>query len=98
MKSLLQTRTRRIAAAIVSGGLFYFVLGLNPYWLAAWRAPGSPSCCPAATPWRRNLRARTLNRFRILSRFNASFTQSGNLLHGGSVIFGVSTLSISGLD
>ena len=39
MKPLLQTRTGRSAAAIVSGVLFYFVFGLNPYWLAAWLAP-----------------------------------------------------------
>jgi len=39
MKSLLQTRTGRIVAAILSGVLFYFVFGLNPYWLAAWLAP-----------------------------------------------------------
>jgi len=29
----------RITAAVVSGVLFYFVLGLNPFWLAAWLAP-----------------------------------------------------------
>ena len=39
MNSLLQTRSRRIVAAVVSGGLFYFVFGLNPLWLAAWLAP-----------------------------------------------------------
>jgi apolipoprotein N-acyltransferase len=39
MNSLLRTRVRRIVAAIVSGVLFYFVLGLNPFWLAAWLAP-----------------------------------------------------------
>jgi apolipoprotein N-acyltransferase len=39
MKSLLQTRAGRIVAALVSGVLFYFVFGLNPYWLAAWLAP-----------------------------------------------------------
>jgi apolipoprotein N-acyltransferase len=39
MKSLLGTRPGRIVAAIVSGVLFYFVFGLNPYWLAAWLAP-----------------------------------------------------------
>jgi apolipoprotein N-acyltransferase len=39
MNSLLQTRARRIVAAIVSGVLFYFVFGLNPIWLAAWLAP-----------------------------------------------------------
>jgi len=31
MKSLLQARAGRILAAIVSGVLFYFVFGLNPY-------------------------------------------------------------------
>jgi len=39
MNSLLQARAGRIVAAIVSGVLFYFVFGLNPYWLAAWLAP-----------------------------------------------------------
>ena len=39
MKPLLQTRAGRIVAALVSGVLFYFVFGLNPYWLAAWLAP-----------------------------------------------------------
>ena len=35
----LQTRSKRILAAIVSGVMFYFVFGLNPFWLAAWLAP-----------------------------------------------------------
>jgi apolipoprotein N-acyltransferase len=39
MKQLLQTRTGRLVAAVVSGALFGFVFGLNPYWLAAWLAP-----------------------------------------------------------
>ena len=39
MKTLLETRAGRIVAAILSGVLFYFVFGLNPYWLAAWLAP-----------------------------------------------------------
>jgi apolipoprotein N-acyltransferase len=39
MKSPLRTRAGRIVAAIVSGVLFYFVFGLNPFWLAAWLAP-----------------------------------------------------------
>jgi apolipoprotein N-acyltransferase len=39
LKPLLQTRAGRVVAAIVSGVLFYFVFGPNPYWLAAWRAP-----------------------------------------------------------
>lgn len=39
MKLMLRSRLARISAAIVSGVLFYFVLGLNPYWLAAWLAP-----------------------------------------------------------
>ncbi|MGA3326954.1 MAG: nitrilase-related carbon-nitrogen hydrolase [Terriglobia bacterium] len=39
MKPLLQTRAGRIVAALISGVLFYFVFGLNPYWLAAWLAP-----------------------------------------------------------
>jgi len=36
---MLRTHARRIVAAIASGALFYFVFGLNPYWLAAWLAP-----------------------------------------------------------
>jgi apolipoprotein N-acyltransferase len=39
MKSLLRTPIGRIVAAIVSGVLFYSVLGLSPFWLAAWLAP-----------------------------------------------------------
>jgi apolipoprotein N-acyltransferase len=39
MNSLLRTHAGRIVAAVVSGVLFYFVFGLNPYWLAAWLAP-----------------------------------------------------------
>lgn len=39
MNSFLETRVGRFAAAIVSGLMFYFVFGLNPYWLAAWLAP-----------------------------------------------------------
>ncbi len=39
MKSMLRTHAGRIVAAIASGMLFYFVFGLNPYWLAAWLAP-----------------------------------------------------------
>jgi apolipoprotein N-acyltransferase len=39
MNSLLQARAGRIVAALVSGVLFYFVFGLNPFWLAAWLAP-----------------------------------------------------------
>jgi apolipoprotein N-acyltransferase len=39
MKRLLSTPAGRIVAAITSGVLFYFVLGLNPFWLAAWLAP-----------------------------------------------------------
>jgi apolipoprotein N-acyltransferase len=29
----------RILAALLSGGLFYFSLGLHPLWFAAWLAP-----------------------------------------------------------
>lgn len=36
---MLRTRTGQIVAAVLSGALFYFVFGLNPYWLAAWLAP-----------------------------------------------------------
>jgi apolipoprotein N-acyltransferase len=39
MKRLFSTPAKRIVAAIASGVLFYFVLGLNPFWLAAWLAP-----------------------------------------------------------
>jgi len=39
MRPLLCTRAGRLVAALVSGVLFYFVLGLNPFWLAAWLAP-----------------------------------------------------------
>jgi apolipoprotein N-acyltransferase len=33
------TRRYRVLAALISGALFYFSLGLNPFWLAAWFAP-----------------------------------------------------------
>jgi apolipoprotein N-acyltransferase len=36
---LMDNRLARIAAAIVSGGLLYFVVGLNPVWWLAWVAP-----------------------------------------------------------
>jgi len=39
MDQLLQARSARFAAAVVSGVLFYFTLGLTPWWLAAWLAP-----------------------------------------------------------
>jgi apolipoprotein N-acyltransferase len=39
MNQLLQARSVRFAAAAVSGVLFYFTLGLTPWWLAAWLAP-----------------------------------------------------------
>ena len=39
MNQLLKARSARFAAALVSGVLFYFTLGLTPSWLAAWLAP-----------------------------------------------------------
>jgi apolipoprotein N-acyltransferase len=39
MNQLLQARSARFAAAVVSGILFYFTLRLTPWWLAAWLAP-----------------------------------------------------------
>jgi apolipoprotein N-acyltransferase len=39
MNSLLRTPLGRSVAAIASGVPFYFVLRLNPFWLAAWLAP-----------------------------------------------------------
>jgi len=39
MNQLLRTRSARFAATVVSGVLFYFTLGLTPWWLAAWLAP-----------------------------------------------------------
>ena len=39
VNQLLQARGARFAAAVVSGVLFYFTLGLTPWWLAAWLAP-----------------------------------------------------------
>jgi apolipoprotein N-acyltransferase len=39
VNQLLQVRGARFAAAVVSGVLYYFTLGLTPSWLAAWPAP-----------------------------------------------------------
>ena len=39
MNQLLQARGARFAAAVVSGVLFFFTLGLTPWWPAAWLAP-----------------------------------------------------------
>jgi hypothetical protein len=39
VNQLLEARGARFAAAVVSGILFYFTLGLTPPWLAAWLAP-----------------------------------------------------------
>ena len=39
MKSPLATRMGRIVVAVISGALFFFVFGLNPWWPAAWLAP-----------------------------------------------------------
>ena len=39
MNHPLQARGARLAAAVVAGALFYFTLGLTPWWLAAWLAP-----------------------------------------------------------
>jgi apolipoprotein N-acyltransferase len=39
MAAVLEQRKFRVAAALVSGALFYFSLGLKPFWMAAWAAP-----------------------------------------------------------
>ncbi len=39
MNQVLQARGARLAASVVSGVLFYFTLGLTPWWPAAWLAP-----------------------------------------------------------
>lgn len=39
MNRFWDRRTVRIAAALVSGVLLYFTLGLTPYWFVAWVAP-----------------------------------------------------------
>jgi apolipoprotein N-acyltransferase len=33
------SRSNRFAAAITSGALLFFTVGLHPFWLAAWIAP-----------------------------------------------------------
>jgi apolipoprotein N-acyltransferase len=39
MSSILDRKGARFAAALLSGGLLYFTVGLTPFWPAAWVAP-----------------------------------------------------------